>query len=162
MALRKILTQEDDILTKPARAVTHFNRRLHILLDDMAETLSEAQGVGLAATQVGVLRRVAIIDIDDEEELLELINPEIIRADGEQEGAEGCLSFPGKYGVVKRPMIVTVRAQDRWGKTFEKTGEGLLARALCHEIDHLDGKLFTALVSRYLDPETEMSEEIRV
>jgi len=145
---------EDNTLQKPARAVEQFDKRLRILLDDMAETLRHADGVGLAAPQVGVLRRVLVVDTGDKD-LLELINPEIIHTEGEQEGAEGCLSVPNQYGLVMRPMTVTVRAQDRKGKTFETTGEALLARAFCHEVDHLNGKLFVELVSRWLDPETD-------
>ena len=154
MALRTILTQEDDTLRKTARAVDRFDRRLHVLLDDMADTLHRADGAGLAAPQVGVLRRAVVIDTGDDE-LLELINPVILRTEVVQEGPEGCLSVPGRYGVVKRPMTVTIRAQDRKGRFFERTGEALLARAFCHEVDHLDGKLFTVLVSRWLDPEKD-------
>ena len=157
MALRTIVTKEDDVLSKMARTVERFDKRLHILLDDMSDTLRDVQGVGLAAPQVGVLRRVAVVDAGDEG-MIELVNPRIIHAEGEQEGPEGCLSVPGVYGIVKRPMKVAVRAQDRHGKTFEKTGEALLARAFCHEIDHLDGKLFTALASRFLDPEADQAE----
>ncbi|MCL2748136.1 MAG: peptide deformylase [Oscillospiraceae bacterium] len=156
MALRKILTQEDETLSKPSRVVEKFDRRLAILLGDMADTLHAAGGVGLAAPQVGVLRRVAIVDTG--EELLELINPEVIRVEGAQEGSEGCLSFPGLFGMVVRPEKVVIRAQTRKGKTFERTGEGLLARAFCHEIDHLNGELFVRLVSRFIDPE-ELDEE---
>jgi len=154
MALRKILTQEDEILRKSARPVEVFDGRLHILLDDMVETLLYAEGVGLAAPQVGVLRRVLVVDTGDKHPL-ELVNPVIIRAKGSQQGSEGCLSVPGMYGLVKRPMAVTVRAQDRKGRFFEKKGEALLARAFCHEVDHLDGKLFTTLVTRWLDPEKD-------
>ena len=154
MALRTILTQEDDTLRKTARAVVNFDSRLHTLLDDLAETLLNAEGVGLAATQVGVLRRVAVVDAG-EEKPIELVNPEIIHAEGEQEGPEGCLSVPGLYGLVKRPMTVVVRAQDRYGVPFERTGEALLARAFCHEVDHLDGRLFTVLASRFLDPKKD-------
>ena len=152
MALRRILTQEEETLTMTSRVVENFDRRLHILLGDMADTLRDAGGIGLAAPQVGVLRRVAIVDTG--EEILELVNPEIIGVSGEQEGSEGCLSFPGIYGIVARPMKVTIRAQDRNGAYFEKTEEGLMARAFCHEVDHLNGKLFVALVTRYLDTES--------
>ena len=157
MALRKILTQEDETLAIPSRKVEKFDRRLHILLGDMIDTLRLAQGVGLAAPQVGVLRRVAVVDT--EQEILEMVNPEIIGIEGEQEGVEGCLSFPGIYGIVKRPMKVTIRAQDRKGAYYERTGEGLIARAFCHEIDHLDGKLFSSLVVRYLEPEGQEEGE---
>ena len=159
MALRKILRFGDKALNKVCRPVTDFNKRLHTLLDDMRDTLFEADGLGLAAPQVGILRRVAIvIDInketdDVEEQVIELINPEIIYREGEQEGNEGCLSLPGEFGIVKRPAKVTVRAFDRNGNEFEYTGEGITARCFCHEIDHLDGHLYTELVSRMLTPE---------
>lgn len=151
MALRNILTQGDPTLNKKCRPVTDFNARLHQLLDDMADTLAEANGVGLAAPQVGLLRRIVVIDVG--EGRIELINPEIIKTSGEQDGAEGCLSFPGEFGMVKRPMNVTVRAQDRNGKTFEISGTELLARAFCHEIDHLNGVCFVTRASRMLEPD---------
>ena len=153
MALRNIVTVGDSVLNKTCRPVTKFDRRLHILLDDMADTLEEANGVGLAAPQVGVLRRVVIVDVGDEEGYLELINPEIIEQSGEQTGLEGCLSVPGKYGVVKRPNVVTIRAQDRFGEWFEATGEELIARCFCHENAHLDGQLYTSVAERMLTPE---------
>ena len=148
MALRNIITQEQPTLYKKSRVVTDFNDRLAQLLDDMRDTLAESGGVGLAAVQVGVLRRaVLVIETNvpegEEEYVIELINPEVIEASGEQEGAEGCLSFPGEYGIVKRPMHVKVRAQDRHGEWFEVEGDGLTARCFCHEIDHLDGVVFT-------------------
>ena len=144
MAIRNIVEMgKDDILRKRARRVDKFDKRLAILLDDMADTMYEADGVGLAAPQVGILRRVVVIDVGDEHGLIELINPEIIATEGEQEGSEGCLSAPGRRGYVKRPNKVTVKAQDRKGKPFEITGEGLLARAFCHEIDHLNGVLYS-------------------
>ena len=152
MATRKIIHDGDDILTKKSRTVTNFDKRLHTLLDDMEDTLHEAEGAGLAAPQVGVLRRVCIVEIN-ENELIEMINPEIISREGEQDGPEGCLSLPGIAGMVKRPMCVTVRANDRHGKTFEVYGEGLKARALCHEIDHLDGIMYTEIMSRFLTDE---------
>lgn len=158
MALRKILTQEDNTLRKASREVVNFDKRLHTLLDDMAETLLNADGLGLAAPQVGVLRRAVIVDAG-EEGLLELINPRIIHEEGEQEGGEGCLSIPGLYGIVKRPMSVIVKAFDRRGKAFERRGEGVLARAFCHEIDHLNGRLFTELATRYIDAEQLEDEE---
>ncbi len=157
MALRKILTEPNPTLHKVCRPVTDFNRRLHTLLDDMADTLAEANGVGLAAPQVGILRRVVVVDTG--EGILELVNPELIETSGEQEGAEGCLSVPGKYGLVKRPMVAKVRAQDRDGQWFEVEGEELIARCFCHELDHLDGHMYTELVSRYLTEEEMMADE---
>ena len=151
MALRNIVTQGDSVLTKVCRPVTKFDKRLHILLDDMAETLVDANGVGLAAPQVGVLRRVVLVDTGDE--ILELINPEIIRTEGEQTGLEGCLSVPGKYGIVTRPNVVAVRAQDRFGEWFEAEGEELIARCFCHELAHLDGQLYVEVAERMLTPE---------
>ena len=151
MAIRKIVTVGDSILTKKCRPVEKIDCRITTLLDDMADTLYESGGVGLAAPQVGILRRVVVIDID--EGLIELINPEIIHTEGEQTGSEGCLSNPGRYGIVTRPNKVTVRAMNRNGETFEMTGEGLLARAFCHELDHLDGKMFMDLVTEWVDPE---------
>ncbi len=151
MALRMILTAEDPALHKRCRPVTEFDERLHTLLDDMADTLYEANGVGLAAPQIGILRRVVVIDAG--EELLELINPEIISSEGEQTGLEGCLSVPGEYGVVTRPMKATVRAQDRDGNWFEVDGEELMARAFCHELAHLDGHLYTEVAERMLTRE---------
>lgn len=156
MGLRKIVLKGDDVLTKNTREILNFDRRLHALLDDMRDTLAEANGVGLAAPQVGVLRRAAIVDIaapEGEAEILELINPVIISSDGEQEGVEGCLSVPGRAGIVKRPMTVTIEAYDRRGKKYRHTGEGLTARALCHEIDHLDGKLYVDLVTKWVEDE---------
>ena len=144
MALRNILTEEDPTLRKVSRPVTKFDDRLHELLDDMAETLEDARGVGLAAPQVGILRRVVVVDVG--EEILELINPEIISQSGEQTGMEGCLSVPGKYGIVTRPNVVKVRAQDRFGEWYEAEGEELIARAFCHELDHLDGHLYVEKV----------------
>ena len=151
MALRKIVTVGDSVLNKVCRPVTKFDSRLHTLLDDMAETLEDANGVGLAAPQVGVLRRVVLVDVGDE--ILELINPEIIKTEGEQTGLEGCLSVPGKYGIVTRPNVVAVRAQDRFGEWFEAEGEELIARCFCHELAHLDGQLYTEVAKRMLSPE---------
>ena len=142
MALRTIVTEPDEMLRKKSREVTNFNERIHQLLDDMKDTMYESNGVGLAAVQVGVLRRVVVIDVEDEHGCIELINPEIIHMEGEQDGREGCLSFPGKMGYVKRPMTVTFRAQDRNGEWYEMTGEGMFARCVCHELDHLDGVVF--------------------
>lgn len=151
MALRNILTEEDPTLRKVSRPVTKFDDRLHELLDDMAETLEDARGVGLAAPQVGILRRVVVVDVG--EEILELINPEIISESGEQTGLEGCLSVPGKYGIVTRPNVVKVRAQDRFGAWYEAEGEELIARAFCHELDHLDGHLYVDKMERFLTQE---------
>jgi len=142
MAIRDIVLFGDETLRKSSHAVEKFNIRLNLLLRDMADTMYDADGVGLAAPQIGILRRVVVIDVQDDHGLIELINPVILSAEGEQGGAEGCLSKPGRRGFVVRPNKVTVRAQDRKGNFFELTGEGLLARALCHEIDHLDGKLY--------------------
>ena len=147
MALRKILTEEDPSLHKKCRPVTDFNQRLWDLIDDLKETLAEANGAGLAAPQVGILRRVVIV-VNDEDEMLELVNPVIISRDGEQDGFEGCLSVPGKWGMVKRPMKVRVRAQDRTGQFFEVEGEDMTARCFCHETEHLDGHLFTEHTDR--------------
>ena len=140
--VRKILKLGDETLWKTSKPMQKFDLRLWLLLRDMTETMRKAEGVGLAAPQVGILRRVVVIDVGDEHGLIELINPEIIAAEGEQAGSEGCLSVPGRRGYVVRPSKVTVRAQDRKGKPFEITGEDLLARALCHEIDHLDGIIY--------------------
>ena len=159
MAVRNILNDSDPTLRKTSRAVTDFNRRLHVLLNDMRQTLIEANGLGLAAPQVGVLRRVALIvdtSIESEnmeDQIIELVNPELVCKEGEQTGSEGCLSVPDVYGIVKRPESVTVRAQDRRGKEFEYSGTGLTARAICHEIDHLNGVLFTTLAERFLSDE---------
>ena len=151
MALRNIVKQGDNVLNQVCRPVTKFDKRLHVLLDDMAETLLDANGVGLAAPQVGVLRRVVLVDTG--EEIIELINPEIIKAEGEQTGLEGCLSVPGKYGIVKRPYLVAVRAQDRFGEWFEVEGEELIARCFCHELAHLEGQLYVEVAERMLTPE---------
>ena len=151
MALRKILTEGSETLGKVSRPVERFDRRLSELLDDMKETLEDAGGVGLAAPQVGVLRRLFIVDTG--EEILECINPELIEKSGEQVGAEGCLSVPGKYGIVRRPNVVKLRAQDRSGEWFEAEGEELIARCFCHEYDHLDGHLYTEIAEHMLTPE---------
>ena len=158
MGLRKILTDKDSALHKVCKPVEKFDRKLHKLLDDMRETLEEANGVGLAAPQVGILRRVVIVDTG--EEILELINPEMLATDGEQEGPEGCLSVPGKYGLVKRPYWAKVRAQDRNGDWYEAEGEELIARCFCHELDHLDGIVYTEVMERFLtEEELEYDEE---
>ena len=143
MALREIMKFGDDILRKKCRAVTVFDDKLATLLDDMVQTLASADGVGLAAPQVGILRRVVVVDIRDGKGTFELVNPEIISSEGSQLGDEGCLSAPGEWGRVERPMRVVIKAFDRHGKEFTVKGDGLLARAFCHEVDHLDGILFT-------------------
>lgn len=157
MALRHILTQENPALRRKCRPYTEFGHRLHQLLDDMGETLTQANGVGLAAPQVGILRRACVVletnVPEGEEYIFELVNPEILLREGEQEGTEGCLSLPGQFGIVRRPERVVVRAQDRYGNVFEREGLGLTARAICHEVDHLDGKLFVDLAERMLTEE---------
>lgn len=152
MAIRRIITQGDARLGKKCRQVTDFNRRLHDLLDDLKETLGEAQGAGLAAPQVGVLRR-AVIVLDDDEQMLELVNPEILEQSGEQTGPEGCLSVPGKWGMVTRPNHVKIRAQDRFGNWFEMERDELTARCFCHEIEHLDGHLYVEHIDHFLTEE---------
>ena len=139
------------------RPVTEFNPHLHQLLDDMLETLEDANGAGLAAPQVGVLRRVCVVLDEDSEEYIELVNPEIVAQSGEQTGLEGCLSVPGKWGIVTRPDVVRVRAQDRYGDWFEVEGEGLTARCFAHECDHLDGHIYTERAYHMLTDE-EMAE----
>ena len=147
MAIREIVTQGDPVLNKVCHPVTQFDQKLWDLLDDMRDTLAQSNGVGLAAPQVGILRRVVLV-INGEDRVIELINPTIVHTEGEQEGFEGCLSVPGKWGVVKRPMRVRVRAQDRSGNWFEEEDEELTARCFCHELDHLDGHLFSELADR--------------
>ena len=161
MGLRKILTDKEPALHKTCRPVTSFDAKLHKLLDDMRETLIESGGVGLAAPQVGILRRVFLVDVGVEDnEIVEFINPEIIATDGEQTGAEGCLSVPGKYGLVTRPYYAKVRAQDRHGEWFEAEGEELIGRCFCHEYDHLDGIIYTEIMERFLtDEELAYDEE---
>ncbi len=151
MAIREIVKMGDDVLRKKSRKVTAFDHRLHQLLDDLRDTLEQADGVGLASPQVGILKRVIVIRIGDQ--FVDFVNPEIIRTEGEQRELEGCLSIPGKWGITKRPSKVTIRAQDRNGKFFEKTDEGLIARAFCHETDHLDGVLYIDHALRLLTPE---------
>lgn len=159
MALRKILTDKEPALHKVCKPVTDFDAKLHKLLDDMTETLIESGGVGLAAPQVGILRRVFLVDIGEEEnEIVEFINPEILETDGEQVGPEGCLSVPGKYGLVKRPYYAKVRAQDRNGEWFEAEGEELIGRCFCHENDHLDGIIYTEVMERLLTEEELCAE----
>lgn len=151
MAIRNIVTVGDSVLRKKSRPVVNFDEKLWTLLDDMKDTLKKAEGAGLAAVQVGILRRAVIVDIDDGKGLVELINPEIVEVSEEvEDGEEGCLSVPGEWGMVKRPVTVTVRAQNREGKWCMYKGEGLRARCFCHEIDHLDGKLYTDVASKML------------
>ena len=155
MAIRKIVKLGDDALRKICKPVDKFNLRLATLLKDMADTMYQAEGVGLAAPQVGILRRAVVIDCSEKRDgLIELVNPEIIaRSEETQCGREGCLSLPGRAGIVTRPMRVTVRAQDRHGESFELQAEGLLARAVCHELDHLDGVLYIDNMEREMTPE---------
>ena len=154
MGLRRILTSKEPALHKTCKPVVAFDSKLHKLLEDMKDTLIDSEGVGLAAPQVGILRRVVLVDVG--EEILELINPTLVETDGEQLGAEGCLSVPGKYGLVKRPYYAKVRAQDRNGEWFEAEGEELIARCFCHELDHLDGILYNEVMERYLTEEELM------
>ena len=159
MAVRNILKlgmDGDEILSKKCRPVGNITERMEILLEDLADTLYESGGLGLAAPQVGVLRRMAVIDVGDG--LIELIDPEIIATEGEQTGTEGCLSYPDHWGIVTRPNKVTVRAMNGEGRIREITGEGLLARAFCHEIDHLDGHMFTEKVTEWIEPDEEEEE----
>ena len=159
MAIRKIVLQGDEILTKVCKPVSKFDQKLGDLLDDMKDTLRQANGAGLAAPQVGILRRVVVV-ASDEDDILELVNPEIIYTAGEQTGPEGCLSVPGKFGMVTRPNIVRVRAQDRFGEWFEAEGEELTARAFCHELEHLDGHLYVEHIDHFLTEE-ELAEYYR-
>lgn len=149
MALREIRKKGDEVLYKVCKEVKDFDKKLGILLDDMYDTMNKADGVGLAAPQVGILKRCAVIDIGEGK--IELVNPKIIKEEGSQTGTEGCLSVPGEWGEVERPQKVTVEAFDRFGKKFTITGEDLLARALCHEIEHLDGHLFLERVIRFVE-----------
>lgn len=154
MGLRKILTDKEPALHKVCKPVTAFDSKLHKLLDDMTETLIDSGGVGLAAPQIGILRRVVLVDVGEEEpEIIELVNPEMLETDGEQYGPEGCLSVPGKYGLVRRPNFAKVRAQDRYGEWYEAEGEELIARCFCHELDHLDGIVYTEKMDRFLTDE---------
>ena len=153
MAIRTIITEGDPVLAKVCHPVTKFDERLAELLDDMRDTLGVANGVGLAAPQIGILRRVVLVLNTETDELLELVNPEIIEYSGEQDGLEGCLSVPGKWGFVLRPDYVKVKAQDRNGNWFEADGTGLTARCFCHELDHLDGHLYSELCDELLTNE---------
>ena len=158
MGLRKILTDKEPALHKVCKPVVNFDARLHKLLDDMRDTLEDSGGVGLAAPQIGILRRVVLVD--NGEEILELVNPTMVETDGEQVGAEGCLSVPGKYGLVKRPYYAKVRAQDRNGDWYEAEGEEIIARCFCHELDHLDGIVYTEVMERFLlDEELDFGDE---
>ena len=158
MGLRKILTDKEPSLHKVCRPVEKFDGKLHRLLDDMVETMIDAHGVGLAAPQVGILRRIVVVNTG--EEVLELVNPTLLETDGEQIGAEGCLSVPGKYGLVKRPYYAKVKAQDRYGEWFEAEGEELIGRCFCHELDHLDGIVYTEVMERFLrDEELDFDED---
>lgn len=151
MAIRQIVKEGDNVLSKKCRVVEKFDDRLATLIDDMIETLYLSKGVGLAAPQVGILKRVVVIDVG--EGLIELVNPKIIAYSGEQEGLEGCLSCPGEWGITRRPEYVKVKAQDRFGNEFTVDGHELLAKAFCHELDHLDGILFKEKALRMLTPE---------
>ena len=157
MGLRKILTDKEPALHKVCKKVENFDSRLFKLLDDMRDTLLDSGGVGLAAPQIGILRRVVLVD--NGEEILELVNPTMLETDGEQVGAEGCLSVPGKYGLVKRPYYAKVRAQDRDGNWYEAEGEELTARCFCHELDHLDGIVYTEVMDRFLTEEELNTED---
>ena len=158
MGLRKILTDKDPSLHKVCRPVEKFDGRLHKLLDDMVETMQDAHGVGLAAPQIGILRRVVVVDTGDG--VLELVNPTLLETSGEELGPEGCLSVPGKYGLVKRPYYAKVRAQDRFGEWYEAEGEELTARCFCHELDHLDGIVYTEVMERFLtEDELQFDDE---
>ena len=152
MAIREIRKYDDPALYKVCRPVEKFDERLGELLDDMAETMYQANGVGLAAPQVGILRRVVVV-MNEDEDIIELVNPRILRTAGSETTSEGCLSFPGEYGLVERPTEVEIEAEDRHGKTFRMTGHDLLARAFCHETDHLDGKVFKTIAIEMLDEE---------
>lgn len=154
MGIRRIVTIGDDTLRKHCKPQEKFDKRLAVLLKDMADTMYKAEGVGLAAPQVGILRRAAVVDVtEDHSGLLELVNPEIIEREGEQTGREGCLSVPGRQAVVTRPMKVKVRYQDRNGDLYELETEGFEARAICHELDHLDGRLYIDVMDRELTEE---------
>ena len=149
MAIREIRLKGDEVLYKKCKEVTKFDKKLHILLDDMYDTMKKYEGVGLAAPQVGILKRAVVVDTGSGK--IELVNPVILEESGKQNGSEGCLSVPKVFGEVERPMKVKVRAQDRNGNWFEAEGEELTARAFCHEIEHLDGKLFLDRVTRFID-----------
>ena len=157
MAYREVRKKDDDVLSKVCKEVKNFDKKLEILLDDMYDTMKKCDGVGLAAPQIGILKRVCVIDVGEGK--IEFINPVITKTSGSQIGSEGCLSVPGVYGDVERPEFVTVKALDRHGKEFEISGEGLLARAFCHEIDHLDGHLYVEKVEGELHDVTYEEED---
>lgn len=157
MARRRIITIGDDKLRAQSKPVTKFNFRLKLLLDDMVDTMREYNGAGLAAPQVGILKRCVVVEVEDQ--LYQLVNPEIIAREGEQAGPEGCLSIPGRSGFVVRPQKVTVRAQNAKGETIEVTGEDLCARAFCHEIDHLNGVLYIDVMDHEIFCDDEEDEE---
>lgn len=157
MALRKIVLKTDDVLRKKCKTVEKFDEKLGILIDDMAETMYKANGVGLAAPQVGILRRVVVVDVG--EGLLELVNPEIVKSKGSQRGVEGCLSCPDDWGYVVRPMEIVVKAQDRTGKHIQLKLKEFFAVAACHEIDHLDGQLFIDIADEMVDPDEIEKED---
>ena len=152
MSIREILTDQDPVLHKKCHPVTKFDQKLADLLDDMRDTLADAQGAGLAAPQIGILRR-AVVVVDENEKMLELVNPQLIHQEGEVNGLEGCLSVPGRFGLVKRPNYVKVEAQDRHGDWYEYEGEELIARCFCHELEHLDGHLYTEKAYKMLTEE---------
>ena len=157
MAIRNVVTRGDALLTKKSRAVEKFDERLHTLIDDMIDTLHKKEGVGIAAPQVGVLRRVVIVE-PDPETTLTLVNPEILESSGSVEGMEGCLSVPDVWGIVARPDHLVVKAQDRDGNEFQFRADGYAARIVCHEVDHLDGILFTEKAIRFVNPDSEDEE----
>ena len=156
MAVREIIKDPDPILYKKCHAVTKFDRKLASILEDMAQTMLAANGVGLAGPQIGFMRRVCVVlDTLDNDKIIEMVNPEVVETEGEQTGSEGCLSFPDEFGTVTRPRVVTVRAQDRHGEWFTLTREDLTARAFLHEIDHLDGHVFKEKVEDIFEPDAE-------
>ena len=159
MAIRKIVYYPAEILERKCQEVVKFDKKLARILDDMYDTMIEFDGVGLAAPQIGLNARIAVVDIDDDSGTIEMINPRILKQEGEQTGPEGCLSFPGLYGEVTRPEYVKIEAFDRKGRKYQLEAEGFLARAIQHEIDHLDGILFTSKVTRYLEEEELEGEE---
>jgi len=161
MTILKIVEHPNEILTTPAQKVTVFDKKLGILLDDMYETMMAADGIGLAAPQVGVSKRIAIVDLGEGQEIIEMINPEIVAIGGKEVEVEGCLSFPDIYGEVERPYYVKIEAEDRDGNLYELEAEDYEARAIQHEIDHLNGILFTSKILRYVTPDefTEEGEE---
>ena len=159
MAVRPIIYDPDPILYKKCHPVTKFDKKLGNILTDMTQTMMHANGVGLAGPQIGYMRRVCVVlDTLDNDKIIEMVNPEVVETEGEQTGSEGCLSFPNKFGMVTRPRIVTVRAQDRNGEWFTVQSHDLTARAFLHEIDHLDGHLFTEKVTEYINMDEEEDE----